>query len=349
MTELLINFIPAIGITFLFQLIIHEIGHMLFGFLTGWKIVYIQLFRYALIKNCKGIKLKAVRTSGFQCIMNPKTIEDGALLYTLGGCIMNLIFTVIPLVMMLIKHDNIVFWFYAWCLFMFGVMMLLMNAIPNTKRVCNDMACYLLLNDRVTKQCHNAQLLIAKRLMDGLTYGKMERELFPLSSEHALNDITAYHVILEYYHMLETEDRKIATEKITSLIDTQCDAPISQGVRNIIGLEFLFKDILIKSNYHEDAKLDEETYGQDIDAYIDKYFIKGDAHSIRVKVAYQAYKAFCKGDTEGAVWSIDRGIEEISALSVIYPGEAIFCVKQLNKQRGCYDVEHNIDYIASNY
>jgi len=81
-----------------FAIIIHELGHLFFGLLTGYKFISIKVGRNVLVKQNGKMKWKkdtSTLTAG-ECLMLPK--KDGhkfkLSLYQLGGGLFNAVFAV---------------------------------------------------------------------------------------------------------------------------------------------------------------------------------------------------------------------------------------------------------------
>ena len=66
MERILLHIIPAIAIGFIVQIVLHEIGHLIGGLLTGWRFLYMQLYTLVLKRDNKGLKLVVVRDKGFK-------------------------------------------------------------------------------------------------------------------------------------------------------------------------------------------------------------------------------------------------------------------------------------------
>lgn len=327
MGRILFHLISAVVLAFMIHLCLHEVGHMLGGMVTGWKLVFLQILYLALIKQNDKLRLKLVRKLGFQCIMYPKYMNQEASLYTLSGCIMNLILTVQSLSVMLLSVNNYILWLYSWSFFAVGVGMLIMNAIPSTKRLCNDMACYLLLKkDSSTRCSHNAQMMIAKMLMKGYSFGEVDEKLICLPGKLANNDILAYHAVLEYYYWLEKGEIKHMKEALQKI---EYGAPISRSVLNIIYLEKLYSDLVIKLKEKDYTEPDKVSYGGNLKEFINIHKAKGDVHSIRVEAVLKAFMWSIKKNHNQAMDAINKGITCVNNLPLVYTGEAVFCLRQL--------------------
>lgn len=121
------------------HLLMHEIGHLIGGILSGYKLLRLQLGPLNIVKSAKG-KLTLMwrsRLSG-QCIMIPKQIDVVRFkLYNLGGVFANIL--ILTLSFVLLCFDS----FYLSLLFIellfVGVQKVVVNLIPHkTHSIPND-------------------------------------------------------------------------------------------------------------------------------------------------------------------------------------------------------------------
>lgn len=94
-------------VVIILNVIVHELGHMLCGFKSGYKFISYRVFNIILAKYKDGKKIKRFSIPGTagQCVLDPPAYEDGKYpykLYIRGGILGNLllavIFTIIGLV-----------------------------------------------------------------------------------------------------------------------------------------------------------------------------------------------------------------------------------------------------------
>lgn len=327
MKDLLINAIPSIVAAFMIQLVMHEIGHLIGGLITGWRFIYLQVFHIAIVRENNRLIMKRTDTKSCQCIMYPKDLNSGAILYSLGGCIMNALITAISAIVMILNHNNLLVWVYTPSILVIGIIFLVMNGVPSTKRICNDMACCLLLKgDKHTRICHNAQLMIARELMKGKSYGQIPTELICLSQKDADNDILAYHAILEYYHYLDMGEYESMSEVLSKI---EITTKVSQGIQDIIYLELLYVDLLTRLKKNDRTMPNSNRYDGDIGMYIHKHSVDGDVHSIRIKSAYKIFCYYSKEDITSADQCSSDSMCDINKTKVLYPGEKYFGMKQM--------------------
>lgn len=363
MKQILISMIPAAGLAFLLHLILHEVGHLLGGLFTGWSLINLQIYHFALIRDKNKIKFRYLPAKNYQCIMYPKSIDADAIAYTTGGYRMNLFVALIGLLMLLIYIEKPLVWSCAWCFFGIGILFYLINGLPNTRRICNDKACYLLLKESsITRACHNAQLIIARCLNEGQIYEEIGENLICLSGKRAENDILAYQAILEYYYYLETNhiDRmcealgKVAgntaygkeytgindwgelhysEERIENLVLDELN--YSKELIDIIALEQLYLQLLLRFKGIVSEPINSDMYGLDISQYIKEHGVTGDVHTARVRAIYDAYECIRRGNDKEALVLLNKAHVEIEAVKYLYEGEKIFCIQQLGKIADC--------------
>ena len=122
------------------QLILHEAGHLSAGLLSGYSFVSFRIGSLTLIKSRGRFRLARYRLAGTggQCLMAPPPLRNGdypAMLYHLGGVIMNLLCAALAALMLLWRGYS------AWWLgtLVIGLVMACTNGIPlKTVAVDND-------------------------------------------------------------------------------------------------------------------------------------------------------------------------------------------------------------------
>ncbi|MBL1229262.1 hypothetical protein IW492_08450 [Enterococcus sp. BWB1-3] len=117
-------------IFYIIHIVIHEAGHGLFGFLTGYKLVSYRIFSFIWIwqENGKVIfrRQKVPGTLG-QCLMSPPAYQRGKYpfrLYLMGGVMVNLIATVIAGIF----FAPVSLW--GSCFVVVGLFIIVTNGIP---------------------------------------------------------------------------------------------------------------------------------------------------------------------------------------------------------------------------
>ena len=325
---ILIYMIPAAALSFIVHLLLHEIGHLLGGLLTGWKLINLQIYHFALLREKDRMSFRYLPAVNYQCIMYPKSLEADAILYTIGGYRMNLIIALIGL-LLLFTTKKLLIWSFAWCLFGIGLVFYLINGVPNRRRICNDKACYLLIKEKgTTRLCHNVQLMIAKNLNEGMTYQEIGKELLCLNGDKADNDIEVYQAILEYYFHLEANNFIMACKALDKVRE---DAAYCKEIADIIAIEQLYLELVLRLEGIAAEPIDERKYGCNINHYISEHGATGDVHTARIRAVYKAYECVRLGNINEAITLLNKAGEEIKAMKCLYEGEKIFCIRQVDR------------------
>lgn len=124
-----------------FHVIIHELGHLVFGLLTGYEFVSFRIGSFMIIKKEKMLlkKLSLAGTLG-QCLMAPPSLKDKKIpyvLYNLGGSFFNLLVSIICLIIYAII-DELLIKLILFIAIIIGINTFLTNAIPIKMMINND-------------------------------------------------------------------------------------------------------------------------------------------------------------------------------------------------------------------
>lgn len=332
MGYILIHIVPSICTGFFAQLILHETGHLFFGCVTGWKFLFLQVHRIVIKKADSKLRLILVNDKNYKCIMSPKSVDSDALLYTMGGCIVNMVSGLVGF--LLITHINIkpVLWLYIWSFSAFGAGLFIMNGTARIKRVCNDKACYDLLKENIhTRICHNAQLMAATYLAKGLTYGQIDKEFLCMDSKTAGNDIEAYQAVLEYYYYLDTGNYSRAGQALDKVKPT---VNVSKEIKDIIEAERIYIKIVLSIKFNNDGDINYNFSGG-----INELIKKGDVHFTRIMTAMKAYIEYKAGNINNALDVLNESINMTEKTLYVYEGEKVFCMRQLEDMKSILENE----------
>ena len=143
MTEYPLAVIAAMLASILFMVVTHELGHLIFGLLTGYRFVSFRVFSVMLTKaeGKWAIRRMSLPGTGGQCLMVPPRKKDGRfpfVLYNLGGILFCGILSLIPIIIGLSGQNTelrMLFFIFGFVSFVMN----LFNAIPtNGKSMIND-------------------------------------------------------------------------------------------------------------------------------------------------------------------------------------------------------------------
>lgn len=94
------------------QIIVHELGHLVFGLASGYKFLSFQVLGFAVVQEDKKIKVKRFNLAGAagQCLMFPpdrKTEDIPVVAYNAGGVLFNVILTTILVLLLFLGHHSV--------------------------------------------------------------------------------------------------------------------------------------------------------------------------------------------------------------------------------------------------
>lgn len=115
------------------QIILHELGHLIFGLASGYSFVSFRVGSLTLVKEDKLYKIKRYSIPGTagQCLMAPpqgSKTEYPFRLYNWGGIIINAVFSIIGLIVFF--NSSGLLRLFSMLFFHMGFLAILMNAIP---------------------------------------------------------------------------------------------------------------------------------------------------------------------------------------------------------------------------
>ncbi len=313
-------------ISYLLQILFHEIGHMLAGVLTGWRLLFLQFF-HVVLKKDKSISLSIVPSSACRCIMSPKTLKCNSQLYTLGGLIVNLMITSISFYSMLSAGYHVIQFLIAMCLFSSGIALIMINGVPRINHICNDMACFLLTrSNRSTMLSHNNQFIIAEHLTRGKSYCEIDYERFEVAAYTEINDITAYSILLKFYYHMNRDEFMTAKNTLLSIKGFN---KVSKNVQGIYKLELFYLYMILSIYGYDSFQSSVLPHGDEEEQYLIENTAIGDVHVYRVKAIYATFTRIRECDINGAKESLYSCLHILKSMPCIYPGEKLFCEDQL--------------------
>lgn len=131
----MVAMILAIYGAMLIQIIVHEAGHLVFGLISGYEFSSFRIGNMMVLKEDGKIRLRRFSIAGTagQCLMSPPDLVDGKMpvvLYNLGGCIFNLIVSVIFGVLACVSGENPIAFLVYVAFAVIGIAFALTNGIP---------------------------------------------------------------------------------------------------------------------------------------------------------------------------------------------------------------------------
>ena len=180
-----------------FMVTTHELGHLIFGYLTGYRFISYRIFSFMLIKENGKFRLcrNSVPGASGQCLMAPPQKKNGKypfILYNLGGILFCGLLSLIPMILsafVTAEHPTL-----GMCLFIFGFVsfvMNLFNAIPtNGKSMINDATnIRMALKSDAARDALWNQLQYSALHAQNIRTADMPREIFFMPHENELDNI----------------------------------------------------------------------------------------------------------------------------------------------------------------
>lgn len=241
-------------ISFMFHIIIHEAGHLIFGLLSGYKFVSFRIGSLTLIKENGKLSLKKFSIPGTagQCLMMPpegKEYDCPYFLYNLGGILLNvivsIIFLIISFVFTLPKFIEIIFILSS----LLGFSVFLTNGIPlKVGGVANDGYNLISLGkDKLARKAFYIQLYANALLYNGVRPKDMPIEWFYLPEDADFNNSLISSIKLiegsYYYDRHEFEKAKSCYENLLNK-----SPKMMEFYKNEINCELLFFEIMGECN-----------------------------------------------------------------------------------------------------
>lgn len=252
------------------QILIHELGHLIFGKLTGYKFSSIRLGSIMLIKKKNKLKFKTLKIigTGGQCIMNPPELDENndypATLYNLGGSILNLIVSTIIITIAILLNE-ITFLTLALKIFaFFGFYFAALNGIPmKAGMIDNDGYNALSLNrNKQAKKAFWIQLKTNQLLNENKRLKEMPEELFKVDKDADLkNNLIATQAAYECNLLMDKHEFNKANKKMKELLKKE---------NSLVGVHqnLLICDMIYCELINEEIKNAEKLYTNDLKQFM---------------------------------------------------------------------------------
>ncbi len=314
-TSLLASYmlIIVIFLSMAVQIILHEVGHLIFGLIFGYKFRSFRIGSLTLIKKDGKLTYKSVSIAGTggQCLMAPPEDENADILwYNLGGVILNTVTAVIALILFFIFKDVM---FLSESLLMFcmmGLVFALANGLPIKNSLIendgtNAMSCR---KSPAAKKAFLSQMKMAALQHDGVRLKDMPPELFE-ADENTINasGLEASIAVFKCNRLMDEKQFDEAKKQIDKLIYSE---------NKVVGLH---KNLLICDRIYLELITDGKT------ELIEKLLTKELKSFIKtmkkfpsvIRTEYALQKLFYKDDIKAEIQS--RLFEKVA---LTYPYEA---------------------------
>ena len=211
------------------HIVIHELGHLCFGLLTGYRFLAIEFRNIIFVKEEGKIKCHLIKSgyAGGFCMMQAPEYKDGSIPFILlecGGIIANACFSVIFLVLLLYYKDNSYLSAIFFSLVISGIVIAVMNGIPRkTISLFTDgYNLRSLLESSKAVRYFWLQTQINSQTISGVRLRDMPDEWFLFSIEEDFSN-----------NMIAT----IVATTCSRLIDQQLFSEANQLIEQILGMD----------------------------------------------------------------------------------------------------------------
>lgn len=202
--------------------IIHELGHLIMGILTGYKLISFRVGSLTLKKNEGKYEIKKfnIPGTGGQCLLSPPDLDENQdfnyKLYNLGGILFNLGTFIVCMMVIFLTRTKFSADFYG-----FGLISLafaLINAIPFSASVNNDGKNQTLLKDKDSRLYFWKSLKIYGNISEGIHYDEMDKFLFEYDENSVESAFKDGIMIINTNIQIENGDYELAKANIEKIL-----------------------------------------------------------------------------------------------------------------------------------
>ena len=239
----------GICVALFLQGFIHELGHLVFGLLTGYQFSSFRIGSCMLVKDNGRLRIKwlSIAGTGGQCLMVPPESfneKPPFVLYNLGGSILNIVSSLV-FFMLYLRFENVVY-LSTFLLILNGIgfVFALVNGIPmRLGLVDNDGYNTLVLaKDRKALLSFFIQLRIANQISMGIRLKDMPAEWFSiLPIEEMKNSILATPGVFTCNRLLDNHQFDAADQLMEQLLGLDSLAGVH---RNLLICDRIYCEII---------------------------------------------------------------------------------------------------------
>jgi hypothetical protein len=217
----------------IFQVIVHEAGHLIFGLLSGYRFSSFRIFSWMWIDTGEGIRFKRFSLAGTdgQCLLVPPDPVNGQFpvtLYHLGGSLLNLLVGVLFLVLYVLLGNfpiasTLMLWISA-----FGFIMGLVNGIPmRTNLVDNDgYNAFSMSKNPKSMRALWLQLKINEQTAKGVRLKDMPEDWFAVPSDKDMeNSLVAALGVFACNRLMDAQKFQEADRLMAHLLESPTGMP----------------------------------------------------------------------------------------------------------------------------
>lgn len=181
----LLELLIALFVGYNATVIIHESGHLVFGLLSGYHFSSFRIWSFMFVRQDGKIRLcrQKISGTGGQCLLTPPDGDDmnaPVIMYNLGGCIFNLILSVVCFLLFIYLGNLPVLSVTLLFTAIISTVTLITNGLPIIiGGMPNDgLNAYVLAKDKASKVAFFNQLRVADAQVRGIRLSDMPDEWF---------------------------------------------------------------------------------------------------------------------------------------------------------------------------
>lgn len=240
----------AFAVSFFINIVIHELGHLIFGFLASYKFSSFRVLNFMFIKENGKLKVKKLHIPGTagQCLMKPVSSQmslTSAIVYNLGGGLFNIMISSILLFLHKKYFITTDYSIYSRTLYAVGYFAAISNLLPlKISLISNDGYNALMLwKNKNYVRYFNEALMIQDLLTQSHTFDQIPKELLSYNSNLDYNNpILTGNLAFYYQSLLDMQAYEKAYQLNQSVLK---DYPqMIDYYKNYFKTNLLFFDIL---------------------------------------------------------------------------------------------------------
>ena len=225
----IVGFVAVAYAAFIFHIIIHESGHLVFGLLTGYRFSSFRIFSFMWVKEGESVKFKrhSIAGTGGQCLMSPPDIKNGEMpivWYNLGGSLMNIIFSTVFLICFFLFNSVSVLSGILLLFALLGFSLAILNGVPmRMGAIDNDgYNAISLSKDSAAREAFWMQMKVVEETTKGVRLRDMPSEWFTVPTDEAMsNSMVAARGVFACNRLMDEERFEEADELMAHLLEIE--------------------------------------------------------------------------------------------------------------------------------
>ena len=224
-----VGLIAMVYAAFIFHIIIHEGGHLVFGLLSGYRFSSFRIFSFMWVKEGERVKFKrhSIAGTGGQCLMSPPDIQNGEMpvvWYNLGGSLMNIIFSTIFLVCFFLSNSVSVLSGILLLLSLRGYSLAILNGVPMRMGALDNDGynAISLTKDAEAREAFWMQMKVVEETTKGVRLKDMPAEWFSVPTDEAMkNSMVAARGVFACNRLMDEERFAEADELMAHMLEIE--------------------------------------------------------------------------------------------------------------------------------